>query len=325
MPRVNPDILRWARETAGLGTEEAARRLGIEPARGVAGAERIRALEAGREEPTRALLAKMARGYRRPLVAFYMAEPPRPVVRGRDFRTLPGGSTRRDEALVDSLLRDVRARQSTVRAVLEEDDDAAPLPFVGSMRERDGIEAVLASIRGALGFSLMEFRRRRTPGEAFELLRGRAESAGVFVLLIGSLGSHHTALDVELFRGFALADPSAPFIVLNDRDTRAAWSFTLVHELVHLWLGQTGVSGGTADRVVERFCNDVASELLLPTGEIDAALWRGFASPGTLAAEIGRFAGERNLSRSMVAYRLYRQGVIGRAEWNELRERFRRQ
>ena len=29
MPQVNPDILRWARETAGLTLEEAARKLAI--------------------------------------------------------------------------------------------------------------------------------------------------------------------------------------------------------------------------------------------------------------------------------------------------------
>ena len=324
MPRVNPEILKWARETAGLGAEEAARRLGIGPARGRTEVERIAALEAGEEEPSRALLVKMARQYRRPLVVFYMAEPPRSALRGRDFRTLPEEYTQRDEALVDALLRDVRARQSTIRSVLEDEDEAEPLPFVASMRETDGMDAILASIRETLGFSLDEFRRRRTPVEAFQLLRERAEAAGVFVLLIGNVGSHHTALDVELFRGFALADPYAPFVVINDQDSKAAWSFTLVHELVHLWLGHTGVSGAVADRDVERFCNDVASELLLPRDEIDGVDWPVHAPLEELAGIVDRFAGERNVSRSMVAYRLYRQRRIARGRWMELRAYFRR-
>lgn len=305
MPRVNPEILKWARETAGLGAEEAARRLGILPARGRTEVGRILALEAGDEEPSRALLVKMARQYRRPLVVFYMAEPPRAAPRGRDFRTIPEEYTPRDEALVDALLRDVRARQSSVRSVLEDEDEAKTLPFVASMRETDGTDAILASIRETLGFSLDEFRRRRTPADAFQLLRERTEAAGVFVLLIGNLGSHHTTLDVELFRGFALADPFAPFVVINDQDSKAAWSFTLVHELVHVWLGQTGVSGAVADREIERFCNDVASALLLPLNEIDAVDWPAHATLEELAGIVDRFAGERNVSRSMVTYRLY--------------------
>ncbi len=325
MPRVNPEILKWARETAGLGAEEAARRLGIAAARGRTQVERIAALEAGEEEPSRALLVRMARQYRRPLVVFYMAEPPRAARRGRDFRTVPDEYTQRDEALVDALLRDVRARQSTVRSALEDEDEAQALPFVASMRETDGRDAILASIRETLGFSLDEFRRRRTPAEAFQLLRERTEAAGIFVLLIGHLGSYHTALDVELFRGFALADPYAPFVVINDQDSRAAWSFTLVHELVHVWLGQTGVSGAVADRDVERFCNDTASELLLPQDETERVDWTAYAGVKELAAMIDRFAGERNVSRSMVAYRLYRQRKIGRGRWLELRTHFRRQ
>ena len=66
----------------------------------------------------------------------------------------------------------------------------------------------------------------------------------MFVLLKGDLGNYRTAIDVEVFRGFAIADDIAPFVVINDNDSKAAWSFTLLHELTHLLLGQTGISGG---------------------------------------------------------------------------------
>ena len=90
----------------------------------------------------------------------------------------------------------------------------------------------------------------------------------MFVLLLGNLGSHHSSIPVEIFRGFALADPIAPDdTVINDRDARAAWSFTALHELVHLWLGDTGISGVDAENHVEQYCNDVAGEILLPARE----------------------------------------------------------
>ena len=70
---------------------------------------------------------------------------------------------------------------------------------------------------------------------------------------MGNLGTHHTDIDVRIFRGFALADDVAPFVVINEKDSRAAWSFTLLHELVHILLGETGISGYNSNAEIERF------------------------------------------------------------------------
>ena len=261
MPSVKPDILKWARETAGLTLEDAAEKLAIGEARGVRGAERLAAYEAGEREPSRPLLLRMAKQYRRPLLTFYMSEVPRLGERGQDFRTLPPEHSRAEDALIDALIRDVRARQEMVRAVLEDEDEAVQLPFVASMTMRDGVEAVLHSIRETLNLNVAQYRGRQLGNigvRGFAYLREQAEKVGIYVLLIGNLGSHHTSLDVETFRGFALADDVAPFVVINDQDAETAWAFTLLHELCHIWLGASGISGATAGTAVEQFCNDVA-------------------------------------------------------------------
>lgn len=104
------------------------------------------------------------------------------------------------EVLLDALLRDVHARQGLVRAALEEAEEAEPLAFVGSARIIDGVHAVVALMRGSLGVSLEDFRQQRTADDAFKLLRTAAETAGVFVLLMGNLGSHHTNIDARVFQ-----------------------------------------------------------------------------------------------------------------------------
>lgn len=321
MPIVRPEILSWARETAGLSIDEATAKLGINDARNVGAADRLRALEANAAAPSRPLLLKMAKVYRRPLLTFYMSAPPPRGERGHDFRTLQDRSTDA-EPLVDTLIRDVRARQAMVRSILIDEEESEPLRFVASMTTGDGVGAVLASIRQALGFDIAEFRAQGSTDAAFSLLRAKAENIGVFVLLIGNLGSHHSALGVEVFRGFALADPIAPFIVINDQDAKSAWSFTLLHELAHLWVGATGVSGRFAEGQVERFCNDVASNFLLPSNELRfVGVGRGTDSQNAVRL-ISRFAEERLLSRSMVAYRLLRAGVLSEVAWRELSEQF---
>jgi transcriptional regulator with XRE-family HTH domain len=253
MPKVSHEILSWARETAGLSLSEAANKLGISRRLGVSAEDRLAAIEVGEVEPSRSVLLKMAHHYRRPLVTFYMSAPPRKGDRGEDFRNVPDRHTAA-EALVDALVRDIRARQSMVRAVLADDEEATPLPFVGSMKMGDGVDAVLASIQQIIGIDLSEFRAQATPESAFALLRSRVEAAGVFVLLMGNLGSHHSAIDVEAFRGFALADDIAPFVVLNDQDARSAWSFTLIHELVPRHDGREWGVRRRADRKVLQRC-----------------------------------------------------------------------
>ncbi len=309
---MNAELFRWARETSGLSSEQAARALGIKDV------ERLHAIEMGEEEPSRSLLLRMAKQYRRPLVTFYLAAPPRKGDRGEDFRTLPEDRSVADDALLDALIRDVKARQAVVRSLAEDDDEAAPLAFVGSGSMRHSVKTILASIKSTLAIDIADYRRQRTAEEAFSYLRNKAESAGIFVLLIGNLGSHHSAIAVETFRGFAIADKFAPFVIINDQDAKTAWSFTLMHEIAHLWLGTSGVSGTSTEQAIERFCNEVASSFLLPQGELATLRIDDDTPSEEMIQLISSFASVRHLSRKMVAYALFRSGQLSQAVWGRL-------
>jgi Zn-dependent peptidase ImmA (M78 family) len=324
MSAIQPKILTWARETAGLSLSDAASALGITDARGRTGAQRLGAMELGDDEPTRPVLLKMAKTYHRPLLVFYLAEPPRTGDRGQDFRTLPGQEKFNPE--LDALIRDIKARQSLIRSVLE-DDKAEPLDFVSSatMELPAELSAARLAARMAeqLNFSLAEYRATKSPDEAFTWLREKIEASGVYVLLLGNLGSHHTNIPVDVFRGFALADSIAPMIVINDQDARTAWSFTAVHELVHLWLGQTGISGTKSENKIESYCNDVAGEFLLPASELQQLTPFLNQSVAVMAEQIGQFAKTHSVSRAMVAYKMYRVGMVPKITWTALDQLFK--
>lgn len=306
----NPEVFRWARESAGLEPEAAARAIGIVPAS-------LLAIERGEKEPSRTTLAHMAKAYRRSLLAFYLPAPPRKGERGEDFRTVVAERTVEADADVDALVRDLRARQSLVRAVLEDDEDLKPLEFVGSVTMDVGVPALVRSIEEVLGITRAHYRAQKDAESAFALLRERAERAGVFVMLTGNLGSHHSTIPVEAFRGFAIADRIAPFIVINDGDARAAWSFTLLHELAHLWLGATGVSGGIPELKIEHFCNEVAANFLLPRADVQALDMRGLDVDAQIAV-IADHANRWRVSRQMVAYSLFKIGRISLDDWKAL-------
>ncbi|MGW8279730.1 ImmA/IrrE family metallo-endopeptidase [Sphingomonas aurantiaca] len=318
MAGLNPEILKWARETAGLGLDAAARKIALGPARGLTGADRLAEFEAGDEVPSPTLLKRMAQQYHRPLLTFYMAEVPARANVGQDFRTLPDRSDP-SNALLETLLRDVKARQALVREALEDDDDVTPVQLVGAEVSTRNAGRLSDALIDAIGFDREAYRARSSAEEAFSYLRALVEARGVFVLLAGDCGHWSTAIDVSVFRGFAIADALAPFVVVNDQDAKSAWSFTLLHELAHLLLGESGVSGGPPQGAVEQLCNDTAAATLISISEIrDLPLEGGVAD----VRHINALADRAKVSRSMIAYQLYRAGRITLVVWEGLRDAF---
>lgn len=323
MPTVNPEILVWARETAGYELSEAAQKLDLTDGVMATGVEKLTAYESGEKQPSRPLLLRMSKQYRRPLLAFYLEAPPVRADRGEDFRTLHRAVDPSENGMVDALVRRIKARQEVLREALISEQDNEPLPFIGSYSLSQGVTGLVEQIKTASGFDLATYRSKRSQEDAFKYLRERIESLGIFSVLIGNLGSHHTNLSSELFRGFAIADPIAPFVVVNNQDAKSAWPITLLHEVAHLWLGQTGISGSAAEREVERFCDSVASEFLVPESELADAFPNAVLQSFEAAAEaIGKFASERKVSSTLVAFRLMVRGAVSQNSFGKLSEYF---
>ncbi len=319
---LNPKILTWARETAGLSVDEAARALGFKDTRDRTAVERLHAMESGKEEPSRSVLKAMAQKYHRSLLVFYLSEPPSKGDRGQDFRRAPGTSAPEYDPTLDALIRDIRGRHSIVKDLLEQ-TESRRVDYVASVTMEVPPAELAQRITERLSLSLADFRQKSSVQSAFSYLRGKVEASGTFVLLLGNLGSHHTNIPSGVFRGYAIADPVAPLIVVNDQDAHVAWAFTTLHELTHLWLGTTGVSGGNADTQIEAYCNSVAGEILIPDREMNELHFLRFANLQETIAAIAEFASSRKISRPMVAYKLLRVNVITRARWQELDRNYR--
>jgi len=319
MPKVKSEILVWARNKTLLTQQDAARKLNIKDSKKMSAVDKLTALESGEIEPSRSLLLRMSKQYHLPLITFYLDKPPIIGDRGEDFRTLPADFEETENVNVDILIRDIKARQSTVRETLIDADEEKHLEIIGKHKIEDGVVRVVQTIHEFLNFSLDEYRGQSNLKEAFRFLRKNIESHGVFVLLKGNLGSYHSNIPITVFRGFVLADDIAPFIVINDQDSESAWSFTLIHEMAHLILGQTGISGAYFDNVIEKFCNNVASEFFLPMVEFKKFSISNY-DLNNLKTEISDYAYSKKLSSTHIAYRLYKRGDINNLLWNSLRE-----
>jgi Zn-dependent peptidase ImmA (M78 family) len=254
---VSPDLLRWARERSGLEIATLEHRF-----------PKLEAWERREAQPTIRQLEDFAQATYTPIGFLFLQTPPVERVPIPDFRTIAGARFDRPSPdLLDTIYL-CQQRQDWYRDFARTNGDP-PLAFIGSAKLTDDIPAVATKIRTTLGLDIDERRRMPTWEAALRRLIEQADDIGVLVMVSGVVGSNNRRkLDPQEFRGIALSDPLAPLVFVNGADTKAAQMFTLAHELAHLWLGESGISDSQPSIVpehdAERWCNQVAAELLVP-------------------------------------------------------------
>ena len=261
---LQPQVLRWARERAALDEEVLARKVGTKSER-VVDWEQTGHLSFSQAQ-------KLARATYTPFGYLYLQTPPEESLPIPDFRTVGGAVVRRPSPNLIDILDDALQRQDWFRDYLINYGEQ-PLPYVGNVAITMPIAEAVARVRRVVPFGVAARAEARTWEEALTLQIEQIESSGILVMRSGIVRSNtHRPLSVDEFRGFAIADQYAPLIFINGRDALAAQMFTLAHELVHIWAGISGVSNldntYPVDRAEERFCNQVAAELLVPEVEL---------------------------------------------------------
>jgi Zn-dependent peptidase ImmA (M78 family) len=302
-------LLAWARKRSGHSGSDLARRF-----------PRLQDWEDGTISPTLKQLEKFATATRTPVGYFFLPEPPEITMPLPDFRT------RRDEVvrqpspdLLDTVFQ-AEQRQEWYRDYARTSDQGE-LDFVGSLAVSTQVTTAASLMRERLDFGIGQ--RGRTWSESFRRLADQAEELGILVMVSGVVGSNtHRPLDPDEFLGFALADDYAPVVFINGASTTAAQTFTLVHELVHVWLGQSALDdaapGDVAARQIdtEHWCNQVAAELLVPLDLIR----RQFRPAADLADELDRLARDFKVSTLVILRRLREVGFLGTQEFRDAYE-----
>jgi len=297
------ELLRWARERSGLSTDMLRRRF-----------PKLAAWEKGTAQPTLKQLEDFAKATFTPVGFLFLDTPPVERVPIPDFRTIGNAHIGHPTPdLLDTIYL-CQQRQEWYRDYARMVGEA-PLTVIGSARVTDDVVTTAAAMRQTLSFDLEERRRLPTWTEALRRFIEQADALGILVMVSGVVGSNNRRrLDPDEFRGFALADPLAPLIFINGADTKAAQMFTLAHELTHVWLGESAVSDAQAIRVpdnaIERWCNQVAAELLVPL-----TVLRGeYRIDAELEAEADRLARRFKVSTLVILRRMHDAGGLTREQ-----------
>ena len=298
---VEPELLRWARERSGREADYLQKRF-----------PQLEAWERGSAMPTFKQLEDFAKATYAPIGYLFLQEPPVEELPVTDFRTVGGVVIRRPSPDLLDTIHLCQQRQDWYRDEARTASEP-PLEFVGSLDTSVDISFAGARLRHALEFDVEQRRRAPTWSDALRQFIDQADVLGVLVMVSGIVGSNtHRGLDPEEFRGFALSDPLAPLVFINGADTKAAQMFTLAHEIAHLWLGESGVSNTQAvsspDHAVERWCNQVAAELLAPAESIRDE----FDPNAELNMEADRLARQFKVSTLVVLRRIHDVGGLSR-------------
>jgi len=251
---INPVMLVWARESARLSLEEAARKIGI-------AADKLAACEIGEAHLTFAQLMKTAHEYRRPLSLFYLKTAPAGWAPIQDFRQLFGIEGGFSPKLTYVIRQARERRELALELRAEVNEPIAPFTLRATI-SRDA-ETVGQEIRAYLGVTDAE--QQQWKRHAFDAWRMAMEAKDVLVFMV-------PRLPLAEMRGVAIAEHEMPVILVNGQDRTGGRIFTLLHEFCHLAIRQSGVSGvggdldGAPNPNIERFCNAVAAAALMPKG-----------------------------------------------------------
>lgn len=259
---INPELLVWGRETIGYDLEEAAKKIGVKP-------ERLADWEEGEKYPTVNQMFKVADVYKRPYAAFYFSSPPthwdKPYDKLTDWRTLPESVSAKKSTGLVLELREAARRREILLDLIDEMDDEIPEFSLNRLTNESAADLAFR-VRAILGKSIEEQISCKSPREALHMWRSAVEDVDVLVFQTGFFNRH--SVQVKEMRGVALHFDQFPIIIMNSKDSVTARIFTIMHELGHLILRQSGLSNFRNFQELdydEMFCNEFAGELLVPS------------------------------------------------------------
>lgn len=263
--QLHPETLRWIREEAQADMADASV------------IQLLKEWELGTKKPTLSQVRKLSSETHIPFGYFFLKEKPAEKYSVLEFRTMD--STYHGEA--SQALRDTIFEMLNIQDWMKQyrlHQGYEVLSYVGSLKNEKDVDAVSAAVRKKLDIDIAWFKQCRDADYAFKFIREKCEAIGILVMMNGVVGANtHRPLSLAEFRAFVLVDPYAPLIFINARDTVNGRLFSLLHEIVHVFVGTDNLFNADDgdehfSKSTETLCNKVAAEVLMPKGDF-LAFW----------------------------------------------------
>lgn len=171
--------------------------------------------------------------------------------------------------VIRDLVFELKRKQDWLSDFLE-DQSSAKLSFVGSLGNYKDITIKEAAniIRADLNISELWYSETNK-AKVFRYWIDKIEQGRILVISTGFHKHNKRPINVEICKGFTLINDLCPFIYINTNNLGGGRIFTLIHELVHVFVGESkGISYEPikpSSTELEKFCDNVTSEILVPT------------------------------------------------------------
>ena len=312
---ITPEVLKWARERRiRLEIDHAAKKIKIEP-------ERLEAWENGTDQPTISQLKKIAKLYKTHISVFYLPEPPIGFQSLIDYRVLPEASAINEEQTykLNANIIEAFERREMLIGFYELLEKPSPQVIL-KVSEEDPTRAA-QQITEFLEFNRGQFQQVNDPYAALAFWKQTIEAKGILVCQTSV--NTHLSVELETVRGFCIAQKPFPVIVLNPKDSPYGRIFTLIHELVHIALGESVLQNTNFEEAnspnldpIEIFCNQVAAEVLVSENEL-----LEIVNLETLQEDLSQTSKFFHVSPEVIMRRLLTLGMISRRNYQAYRSR----
>ena len=291
-----PEVLSWARESAGLSQTTLARKIGTVPGI-VAGWEK----RDGSALITVSQLEKFADAVKRPTAALLLHSPPKEASPPKDFRR----PTKRNEPYSSELRRAIRRTRRLQRVAAEISEiigEVIEPDIPVSFSTDDDPQYAAVDIRGALSIPDDAHTKWNNERDALRGWRTIVESRNILVF--------SADFPRDEAQGFSVSDQRPNIITLSAKDAPTARSFTLWHEFAHILLRDAGLCiteepervNASIDRNTEDWCNRFAGAFLLPKAS--------FSTHSSTSKVTNRESGYESQLKSLARYFKVSQYVI---------------
>lgn len=309
---INPNIVSWAIQRSGLTVSDISKKLSIEE-------ERLVEIEQGKASIAFGKAKQFANITNIPFGFLFLNEVPKEDnLALPDLRTIDSKELSEPSQALKEIVRLNQERVEWYKSYLHEqgiDENT----YVGSLSE--------ASINEMVSFlnEKLSIDKAIDAQSYYRQLVKSIEDLGVMVIQDSNLGHHSKPLNVEEFRGFAIADAVAPLIFINTADSLNAQLFTLIHELAHILKGESGVSDNSVSSInpTEQFCNSVAGEFLVPEQPF-IKQWHGL-NKNNLDIVFDTLAKSFRVSRHVIARRALTLNYIDKQQYEDYIHKIRKE
>lgn len=309
---VNPEVLKWARETAGLTIDDVVLKI----KRKTVTYQNVVSWELGYETPSYAQLERLAYEiYKRPLAIFFFPSPPEEVTPDQSFRTLPAYEIEHIPAKIRLMLRRAQAYQFNLNEMYD-GVNASDKKIANdiSFHVNDSIISIGEKVRKYLSVTVEAQKSFGNSENAFKEWRRILENLGLFIF--------KDAFQSEGFSGFCLYDEKFPVIYINNSKPFSRQIFTLFHELAHILFKTGGVDTNIESYInylhgdskkIEIICNSFAGEFLVPSADFDKKTSRMVIDD----QNISLLANTYYVSREVILRKFFDQGKVNQKFYDE--------